>query len=35
MVDFYVAKIKSGEMTVEQVPDLWKQAVEAKLHSNG
>lgn len=31
MVDFYVAKIKAGEMTVEQVPDLWRPAVEAKL----
>ena len=31
MVEFYVAKIKAGEMTIEQVPDLWKHAVEAKL----
>lgn len=31
MADFYVAKIRAGEMTIEQVPDLWKPAVEAKL----
>ena len=31
MIDFYVAKIKAGEMTIEQVPDLWKATVEAKL----
>lgn len=31
MIDFYVAKIKAGEMTIEQVPNLWKSAVEAKL----
>ena len=33
MIDFYVAKIKAGEMTIEQVPDLWKPAVEAKLRN--
>ena len=33
MVDFYVSKIKAGEMTIEQVPELWKSAVEAKLNS--
>lgn len=31
MIDFYVSKIKAGEMTIEQVPNLWKYAVEAKL----
>ena len=31
MIDFYVAKIKAGEMTIEQVPERWKSAVEAKL----
>ena len=31
MAEFYYAKIKAGEMTLEQVPDLWKPAVEALL----
>lgn len=31
MIEFYISKIKAGEMTIEQVPDLWKAAVEAKL----
>ncbi len=35
MVNFYAAKIKAGEMTIEQVPDLWRPAVEALLHSQG
>ncbi len=35
MAEFYVAKIKAGEMTIEQVPDLWRPAVEALLHSKG
>lgn len=34
MIDFYVAKIKAGEMTIEQVPDLWRPAVEAKIRND-
>ena len=35
MAEFYYAKIKAGEMTIEQVPDLWKPAVEALIHQKG
>lgn len=32
MVKFYVARIKAGKMTLEQVPELWRSKVEEALH---
>ena len=34
MVKFYIARIKSGKMTLEQVPAYWRSKVEESL-SNG
>jgi len=31
MVKLYVRKIKAGEMTLEEVPVLWRDKVEAEL----
>lgn len=31
MVAFYVDKIKNGEITIEQVPTLWREKVQAEL----
>lgn len=31
MVNFYVARILAGRMTVEQVPARWREAVRAAL----
>ena len=31
MVAYYVAKIKAGELTIEDVPKLWRKKVEAAL----
>lgn len=31
MVKIYVRKIKAGEMTLEQVPARWREAVEEAL----
>ncbi len=31
MVNFYVMRINNEEMTVEQVPKLWRKNVETKL----
>lgn len=31
MVRLYVRKIKAGEMTLEEVPALWRDKVEAEL----
>jgi len=31
MVNFYVARILAGRMTVEQVPARWREAVRARL----
>lgn len=31
MVAIYVRKIKSGQMTLEQVPTRWRDAVEEAL----
>jgi hypothetical protein len=31
MVKFYVARIKAGKMTLEQVPELWRKKVEEAL----
>ena len=34
MIDFYVAKIKAGEMTIEEVPTRWREAVQKLLDEN-
>jgi hypothetical protein len=34
MVAFYVKKITDGDMTIDQVPKLWKKKVEAALAGN-
>lgn len=31
MVNIYVRKIKAGEMTIEEVPARWREAVRQKL----
>jgi len=31
MVKLYVKKIKAGQMTIEQVPEHWREAVRAAL----
>lgn len=31
MVDIYVKRIKNGQMTVNDVPAIWRGRVEAKL----
>lgn len=31
MVNIYVRKIKAGEMTLEEVPLRWREAVRKKL----
>lgn len=31
MVKLYVKKIRAGEMTLEQVPDRWREAVREAL----
>lgn len=31
MAKIYLRKIKSGEMTLEEVPELWRAEVEALL----
>lgn len=31
MVKLYVKRIKAGLMTIEQVPDLWRDQVEKAL----
>ena len=31
MVKIYVRRIKAGEMTIEEVPVRWREAVEAAL----
>lgn len=33
MVAFYVYKIQHGEMTIEQVPTLWRAKVQEVLDS--
>lgn len=32
---FYGLKIKGGEMTIEQVPKLWKRVTQEWLDKNG
>lgn len=31
MVNFYVARIRAGKMTLEQVPSRWREAVREAL----
>lgn len=31
MVKFYVTRIKLGKMTIDEVPERWKEAVTAAL----
>lgn len=31
MVNIYVRKIKAGEMTIDDVPERWREAVREKL----
>lgn len=31
MVKIYVRKIKAGQMTIEEVPERWREAVQAAL----
>ena len=31
MVKFYVSRIKAGKLTLEQVPEYWRAAVEEAL----
>lgn len=34
MVKFYVARIKAGKMTIDQVPALWRDKVKAALEND-
>ena len=31
MVEFYVMKINDGTITIDEVSDMWKKKVEARL----
>ena len=31
MVNFYVKRIKAGKMTIDEVPEKWREAVRAEL----
>lgn len=31
MVNFYIMRIKDGKITLEDVPNLWREKVAAKL----
>lgn len=33
MVQFYVCRIKLGRMTIEDVPEKWRDAVKARLET--
>lgn len=33
MVNFYVKRIRAGKMTLEQVPLLWRDAVQQALEN--
>lgn len=33
MVNFYVDRIKKGKMTLEQVPEKWREAVRQALEN--
>lgn len=34
MVNFYVHRIESGKMKLEDVPEKWRTQVEEKLNNN-
>lgn len=34
MVSFYVRRIKAGKMTLDQVPERWREAVREALEDN-
>lgn len=34
MVKIYVRRIKAGEMTLEEVPQRWREAVRAALEND-
>lgn len=34
MVNFYVRRIRTGKMTLEEVPEKWREKVETELNSN-
>jgi len=31
MIELYLEQIRNGAMTIDQVPDLWREAVKATL----
>ena len=33
MVKLYVKKIRAGQMTIEQVPEKWREAVRSALNN--
>lgn len=33
MVNFYVKRIRAGKMTLEEVPDRWREAVAEALEN--
>lgn len=33
MVAFYVCRIKLGKMTIDDVPDRWREAVKSRLEA--
>ena len=35
MVKFYVRQIKAGKMTLEDVPERWREAVRGALENEG
>ena len=32
MVNIYVRKIKTGQMTIDEVPERWRAAVQERLY---
>ena len=35
MVKFYIMQIQLGKMTIDDVPNKWREAVEAELKAEG
>ena len=35
MVAFYVKRIRAGKMTLEEVPERWREAVREALENDG
>lgn len=33
MINFYVQRIKQGKMTLEEVPEKWREAVRERLEN--